>query len=124
MRAASPTLPSCGIANTAVILGNYRSGLTGVDLNRYWNKANRIRHPTIAHCKRLVKSLHKTRNVILFIDFHGHSIMSNFGSAAAHMFGASLNCMFEQPVWLQHDGMRCQSARPHTYVRAVAFVPP
>jgi murein tripeptide amidase MpaA len=62
-----------------VIVGNYRSSVAGVDLNRFWHKVNRNKYPTIAHTKRLVKALHKSRNVILYLDLHGHSIMHNFG---------------------------------------------
>ena len=38
-----------------VINGNYRCSLAGCDLNRRWKTPNKTLHPTIWHCKRLVK---------------------------------------------------------------------
>ena len=38
-----------------VINGNYRCSLAGCDLNRRWKTPNKTLHPTIFHCKRLVK---------------------------------------------------------------------
>lgn len=38
-----------------VILGNYRCGLSGVDLNRQWNDPSEARMPTIFHTKKLIK---------------------------------------------------------------------
>lgn len=41
-----------------VINGNYRCSLAGCDLNRRWKTPSKTLHPTIYHCKRLVKSIH------------------------------------------------------------------
>ena len=38
---------------SGVILGNYRCGLAGVDLNRQWTDPSDLRMPTIFHLKRL-----------------------------------------------------------------------
>ena len=38
-----------------VILGNYRCGLSGVDLNRQWHDPSEARMPTIFHTNRLIK---------------------------------------------------------------------
>jgi murein tripeptide amidase MpaA len=34
-----------------VVYGNYRCSLLGCDLNRKWEKPNRMLHPTIFHAK-------------------------------------------------------------------------
>ena len=57
-----------------VVLGNYRTGLAGVDLNRTWKVPNAGLHPTVHSLKKLLVGLYKSRrNVIAFVDFHGHS---------------------------------------------------
>ncbi|KAJ1630847.1 hypothetical protein T492DRAFT_592524, partial [Pavlovales sp. CCMP2436] len=55
-----------------VILGNYRCGLSGEDLNRSWADPSVAKHPTIACAKALLKSLADER-LLLFCDLHGHS---------------------------------------------------
>jgi murein tripeptide amidase MpaA len=42
-----------------VILGNSRSSLIGVDLNRRWIKPSKFLHPTIYYTKSLIKYLNK-----------------------------------------------------------------
>ena len=56
-----------------VIYGNYRCSLLGCDLNRKWEKPNRILHPTIYHSKILIRHMNAERKVILYCDLHGHS---------------------------------------------------
>lgn len=56
-----------------VINGNYRCSLAGCDLNRRWNKPSLTLHPTIYHTKKLIKSFAAERDLVLFVDFHGHS---------------------------------------------------
>lgn len=56
-----------------VIYGNYRCSLLGCDLNRKWEKPNRLLHPTIFYSKLLIRHMHGERKVLLFADFHGHS---------------------------------------------------
>lgn len=60
-----------------VVLGNYRCGLAGVDLNRNWLDPSKDDHPTIFHLKNLVKRLAYQREVVLTTDFHGHSKAMN-----------------------------------------------
>jgi hypothetical protein len=60
-----------------VIYGNYRCSLLGCDLNRKWDKPNRILHPTIYYSKNLIKSMHQERKVFLYSDLHGHSRKQN-----------------------------------------------
>ncbi|CAK61401.1 unnamed protein product (macronuclear) [Paramecium tetraurelia] len=62
-----------------VILGNYRTGLAGKDLNRKFKQTDGIRFPTVQAMKRLVYDQYKKygSNLIAFIDLHGHSIKKN-----------------------------------------------
>lgn len=60
-----------------VIYGNYRCSLLGCDLNRKWEKPNRLLHPTIFHTKQLIRHMHQERKVILYCDLHGHSRKQN-----------------------------------------------
>ena len=64
-----------------VILGNSRSSLIGVDLNRRWIKPSKFLHPTVYYTKSLIKYLNKklhqpevkSGGVVLFTDIHGHN---------------------------------------------------
>lgn len=60
-----------------VIYGNYRCSLLGCDLNRKWEKPNRLLHPTIFYSKQLIRHMHADRKVLLFADLHGHSRKQN-----------------------------------------------
>lgn len=60
-----------------VIYGNYRCSLLGCDLNRKWEKPNRLLHPTIFHSKLLIRHMHAERKVVLYADLHGHSRKQN-----------------------------------------------
>ncbi|GAB5372866.1 hypothetical protein AAMO2058_001701100 [Amorphochlora amoebiformis] len=61
-----------------VIEGNYRCNLSGVDLNRNWEKPCDTKHPVISATKKLITALASQRPVLLYCDFHGHSTMKNF----------------------------------------------
>jgi len=56
-----------------VINGNYRCSLAGCDMNRRWKNPSKIIHPTIYHTKKLVKTFHRERGLVMFCDLHGHS---------------------------------------------------
>ena len=60
-----------------VILGNYRTGISGRDLNRVYINPNEIHHPTIFHVKRLIKTLKTTHDIFGYFDFHGHGRKDN-----------------------------------------------
>ena len=60
-----------------VIYGNYRCSLLGCDLNRKWEKPNRLLHPTVYYSKNLIGNMHRERKVILYCDMHGHSRKQN-----------------------------------------------
>ncbi|XP_075248917.1 cytosolic carboxypeptidase 1-like isoform X4 [Convolutriloba macropyga] len=68
-----------------VINGNYRSSLTGQDLNRVWLNPSPELHPTIYHTKGLLHYLSITgRKPFIYCDYHGHSRRKNI-----FMFGCS-----------------------------------
>ena len=60
-----------------VIVGNYRCSLAGQDLNRLWDEPSRKMHPTIFFTKSMFRHLLDDREVILFVDIHGHSRKKN-----------------------------------------------
>ena len=61
-----------------VINGNHRCSLAGRDLNREWQYPSRHTTPPVYYFKALMKHVKKTRDVLLFTDFHGHSKHKNF----------------------------------------------
>jgi murein tripeptide amidase MpaA len=60
-----------------VIYGNYRCSLLGVDLNRNWDRPNRLLHPPVFYAKNLIKHMHQERKVLVYVDLHGHSRKKN-----------------------------------------------
>jgi len=60
-----------------VILGNYRCSLPGQDLNRTWASPSKKLHPTIWHTKAMIQRLQEEREVVLYLDLHGHSRKKN-----------------------------------------------
>ncbi len=59
-----------------VILGNYRTGVAGRDLNRQFNNADKLLFPTVYALKELVSQMKRSygSNVTMFLDLHGHSV--------------------------------------------------
>lgn len=57
-----------------VVLGNYRTGILGEDLNRQFG--GRLRGETRILSK-MMKILTETGQVLLFLDLHGHSVLKN-----------------------------------------------
>ena len=71
-----------------VILGNYRTGLEGLDLNRQWRDPNRLITPSIWHWKKPIARKCSPSSpsgdngcrggtVPIFLDLHGHSRKKN-----------------------------------------------
>ena len=60
-----------------VIAGNYRTSLSGNDLNRQFLSPNPKLHPTVFAIKKLVRDVlnqaKKPDPIAAFIDIHGHS---------------------------------------------------
>ncbi len=57
-----------------VIYGNFRTNLSGFDLNRQWAEPNRWNHPEIFFLKKYLTSLDA---VEFILDCHGHSKQMN-----------------------------------------------
>ena len=60
-----------------VIIGNYRCHLGGQDLNRMWGEPSEKLHPTIYHAKEMIRRFTEEREVLMFLDLHGHSRKKN-----------------------------------------------
>lgn len=60
-----------------VIAGNYRTSLSGNDLNRQFLTPNPKLHPTVDHIKKLCRDINQqarqSEPIAAFIDIHGHS---------------------------------------------------
>ncbi len=50
-----------------VVVGNYRTSLAGVDLNRVYKSPQALLFPTVHHTKRIIKDLMKERDVSMLI---------------------------------------------------------
>jgi hypothetical protein len=60
-----------------VIGGYYRPSLTGYDMNRSWMAPNRKHHPVEYEIISLLDRIMRTRPLLFFLDFHGHSAQCN-----------------------------------------------
>lgn len=60
-----------------VILGNFRTGLSGDDLNRSYLEPTPKLHPSVSCLINMISRLNETRKVVMFLDFHGHSTKPN-----------------------------------------------
>lgn len=58
-----------------VTLGNYRTNLSGNDLNRKWDSPSRDLHPEIFYIKQRIQQDRK--HVRMFLDLHAHSRKMN-----------------------------------------------
>lgn len=56
-----------------VFYGNYRTNLSGNDLNRVWRQPRKDYHHEIYSLKKFFHSLNKAAPIALIIDIHGHS---------------------------------------------------
>lgn len=56
-----------------VIEGFYRISLSGLDENRVWTDPNPLLNPIVFATKELMKSIQREREIVYYIDFHGHS---------------------------------------------------
>ena len=52
-----------------VVCGFFRPGLRGTDYNRIWKDNTQIQAKRIT---KIVDKLYETRNIVFFLDFHGH----------------------------------------------------
>jgi murein tripeptide amidase MpaA len=56
-----------------VIHGNYRTSLSGRDLNRRWSKTSKDFEPEIFNIKEYIRELSQKYEIVLVCDLHGHS---------------------------------------------------
>ena len=70
-----------------VIVGNYRCGLAGKDLNRNYRHPPKGMFPTVWHFRDLIEDLRKQYKILAYFDLHGHSRKSNiftYGCTDSH----------------------------------------
>jgi hypothetical protein len=61
-----------------VVVGNYRTGLAGRDLNREFLETDEVLFPSVHKTKELVRNLiNNYGKLFAFIDLHGHSLKKN-----------------------------------------------
>lgn len=53
--------------------GNYRTNLSGHDLNRRWRNPSRSLHPEIYCVRKYLSEVNRANPISLIIDLHGHS---------------------------------------------------
>lgn len=85
-----------------VIVGNYRCSLAGQDLNRLWDDPSRKMHPTIFFTKSMMRHLLNDREVVLYIDLHGHSRKKN-----VFMYGNSESGSIREKIF---PGLLCRDS--------------
>lgn len=74
----NPDGVACGF-NRVAPTSNKPGADQGVNLNSIWHKADRDLHPTIYYTKQMISKFIAEREVVLFIDLHGHCAdMPNF----------------------------------------------
>jgi hypothetical protein len=61
-----------------VVVGNYRCSLSGHDLNRRYHNPDARKHTEIYMLKKVVQGIKETQNIVLYIDYHGHSCKPGF----------------------------------------------
>ena len=65
-----------------VVAGNYRTSMSGHDLNRRYHNPDSRLHPTVCAIKQMTSDLvfkksGESEDIIAFIDMHGHSKKKN-----------------------------------------------
>jgi murein tripeptide amidase MpaA len=75
-----------------VYVGNYRTGIIGVDFNRNFESGKKDMFPEVHALKQLVSETKKSGKVLLFLDLHGHSILKN-----SFIYGPSLDSFVNHP---------------------------
>lgn len=60
-----------------VYYGNYRTNLSGTDLNRIWRYPRKDFNCEIFYIKKFLSSINKITPISLIIDIHGHSTSFN-----------------------------------------------
>lgn len=67
-----------------VIVGNYRTSLSGLDLNRQWIAPSMKQCPENCSTKMMMRKTLESRDILFYCDIHGHSRSKNL-----FMYGCS-----------------------------------
>jgi cytosolic carboxypeptidase protein 2/3 len=67
-----------------VIIGNYRTSLSGLDLNRQWIAPSMKQCPENTSTKMMMRKTLESRDILFYCDIHGHSRCKNL-----FMYGCS-----------------------------------
>jgi murein tripeptide amidase MpaA len=67
-----------------VLIGNYRTSLSGLDLNRQWIAPSMKICPENYSTKMMMKKTLESRDILFYCDIHGHSRSKNL-----FMYGCS-----------------------------------
>jgi murein tripeptide amidase MpaA len=104
-----------------VIHGNNRCSLAGVDLNRQWKKPSKTLTPEIEATKVVIMNLARNNDVVLFCDFHGHSIKKNAFIYGCHDAKNPLSSRLFPYILSRLDPSfafdKCKSATHHLHTR-------
>ncbi len=79
-----------------VIHGNYRCSLAGTDLNRRYANCSSYMHPPVHAIRGLLSRMHESRQVLLYLDLHGHSKNKN-----VFLYGCDI--VMQPEPWLRED---------------------
>ena len=60
-----------------VLIGNYRTSLSGLDLNRQWIAPSMKICPENYSTKMMMKKTLESRDILFYCDIHGHSRSKN-----------------------------------------------
>lgn len=67
-----------------VVLGNYRTSLSGQDLNRQWVSATTRLFPEIFSTRQMLYKTQASRRIFMYVDIHGHSRKKNIFMYGCH----------------------------------------
>ena len=77
-----------------VIIGNFRTNLSGDDLNRRFLKTNPNFHPSVYQFKATIdQDISRNEPVMAFFDLHGHSARRN-----VFIYGPQVKCSDDQSI--------------------------
>ncbi|XP_046986036.1 cytosolic carboxypeptidase 6-like [Schistocerca americana] len=94
-----------------VFLGNYRSTLTGFDLNRTWHQISRWAHPELHAVHTMLTELDQNKDVDLdfVLDFHAHSSLQG-----VFIYGNTYNDVYRYERHIVFPKMLAQNAEDYT----------
>ena len=93
-----------------VIIGNSRTGVEGLDLNRVWMKPNSQLHPVIYSTLKLIKMMKNERDIEAFFDLHTHSDRIN-----SFIYGCPLPILQTFAIWSKIHSLPKMMAKLTSY---------